>query len=264
MATATKRASATGSRGAARPRGNRAPVGRKGAGSAKTQVARRAEAVAKPPGKVARTALKLLVRRAVGAAAGRGRHVLEEKLAAPGAAVRDLAERLREHRTGALAEHVRLLPIQRSIDIAVPVRVAWDEWLQFDFLPEGAHRVEGIERDGEDGLVGRLRGRKVAGEWEAAILDERPEESFAWRSTRGSDCAGLVTFHMLGERLTRLEVELDVIPSRLGEAAALAVHLADRRAHTDLRLFKARLEKINPDDYPPSEDDADEQEEEEE
>jgi len=69
-----------------------------------------------------------------------------------------------------------------------------------------------------------------------------------------------VTFHVLGERLTRLELQLDVVPSRLGEAAALAVHLADRRAHTDLRLFKARLETINPDDYPPSEDDADEEE----
>jgi uncharacterized membrane protein len=246
MATATKKASATRSRGASMPKRNCAPVARNGAGSAKRQVARRSEAVAKAPGKAAgkaagkatRKALQSLIRRTLGAAADAGRHVVEEKL----------------------PERIRLLPIQRSIDIAVPVHVAWDEWVQFDFLPEGAHRVEDIERDGDDLLVGTLTGPKTGGEWEAEILDERPDESFAWRSTRGSDCVGLVTFHMLGERLTRLELQLDVVPSRLGEAAALAVHLADRRAHTDLRLFKARLETINPDDYPPSEDDADEEE----
>ena len=69
------------------------------------------------------------------------------------------------------------------------------------------------------------------------------------RSQRGSDCAGLVTFHPLSERLTRLELQLDVVPSRLTEAAALALHLADHRAETELRIFKARLETISPDEY---------------
>ena len=40
----------------------------------------------------------------------------------------------------------------------------------------------------------------------------------------------------------------------LGEAAALALRLADRRAEADLRRFKARVEAIDPDDYPPIED----------
>jgi hypothetical protein len=78
MATATKTASATRSRGAAMPNRNCVAVARNGAGSAKRQVERRS------------------------------------------------------------------------------VRIAWDEWVQFDFLPEGAHRVEAIERDGDDLLVGTL------------------------------------------------------------------------------------------------------------
>src|SRR5438445_818412 len=79
--------------------------------------------------------------------------------------------------------------------------------------------------------------RDVAGRWEGA-----------------TDCAGLVTFHELAERLTRIELELDVVPTGLGEAAALALRLADRRAEADLRRFKARVEAIDPDDYPPIED----------
>jgi uncharacterized membrane protein len=130
--------------------------------------------------------------------------------------------------------------------------------MALESLPEGMHRVEDIERDG-DMLYGRISGLKIDDEWEAEILDEREGESFAWRSSGASDVAGLVTFHALADRLTRIELELDVVPSRVGEAAGLALHLADRRAERELRAFKARLETINPDNYPPL-DDEDESE----
>jgi uncharacterized membrane protein len=250
MATATKKASGTRSRGNARPK-SPASSARRGAAKtaqkagkaapakvkekAKDAVAKPAEAAAVLPGKAAAKGLKMLGKGAL-------------------AAAREIAGRAREHTTGALAGNVRRLPIQRSIDVAVPVEVAWDEWMRLEFLPEGAHRVEDIERDGDGYLVGTLTGLKVADDWEAEILDERQDESFAWRSTQGSDCAGLVTFHRIAERLTRIELELDVVPSRLGEAASLALHVADHRALTDLRLFKANVETISPDEYPPLDD----------
>lgn len=140
-------------------------------------------------------------------------------------------------------------PIQQSIDIAVPLDVAYDEWMQLDFLPEGAHRVEKIDRGDSDSLTGRLAGSVWPRRWEAEILDERGGESFAWRSVKGSDCAGLVTFHRLGERLTRLELQLDVVPVRPSEAIELGLRLADARTRAELRRFKARLETISPDAY---------------
>jgi uncharacterized membrane protein len=176
-------------------------------------------------------------------------------------AVRDAAGSLRERAAAPVASRVRRIPIQLSIDVAVPVRVAWEEWMTLESLPEGMHRVEDIERDGDDMLVGRLSGAKLDDYWEAEILDEREDESFAWRSSDGSDCAGLITFHTLAERLTRIELELDVVPSRLGEAAGLALRMADRRAERELRAFKARVEKISPDDYPPLEEEAEDEEE---
>ncbi|HEX5225939.1 MAG TPA: SRPBCC family protein [Solirubrobacteraceae bacterium] len=147
----------------------------------------------------------------------------------------------------AVSEHARKLPIQRSVDVAVPVEVAWDQWLEFEHLPEGANRVSDVERDG-DTLFGRLEG-VARSDWEAEVLDEREHESFAWRSTEGSDSAGLVTFHPLGERLTRIELELDIKPVHLLEAATLATHIADRRVESELRSFKADVELISPDVY---------------
>jgi uncharacterized membrane protein len=146
------------------------------------------------------------------------------------------------------ADTTRRPPIQAAVDAAVPGRVAWQEWSRLEWLPEGVDTVIDIKRDDDDGLAGHLRGRDGTG-WAARILDEREEESFAWESRRGSDCAGLITFHELSERLTRIELSLDVRPVTVSQAAALSTRLADRRAAADLRRFKARLELINPDSY---------------
>jgi uncharacterized membrane protein len=147
-------------------------------------------------------------------------------------------------------------PIQAAVDAAVPSHVAWQEWIGLEWLPEGVDRVLDVERNGDGELTGRLHGRD-GGDWAARILDERDEESFAWESTRGSDCAGLITFHSLGERLTRIELSLDIRPVSVAQAAALSARMADRRAAADLRRFKARLELIDPDSYDDPDDRSD-------
>ncbi|MDX6658417.1 MAG: hypothetical protein QOH62_3210 [Solirubrobacteraceae bacterium] len=179
--------------------------------------------------KAARRAALRLVRTAVRAGGQLARTTTSTALSAG-------AERLRKR--------ARELPIQCSIDIGAPLEVAWDEWMTLTYLPEGAHRVEDIERDG-DHLFGHVNGH----EWSAEIVDERVDESFAWRSLDGSDCAGLVTFHRLSDRLTRMELDLDVIPVRVPEAVSLGLRLADRRAEADVRRFKARVEFLDPDAY---------------
>lgn len=139
-------------------------------------------------------------------------------------------------------------PIQVSAEIAAPLHVVWQQWMRLQWLPEGVDSVVEVDRDGDGELRGRLRRRGTG--WSARVLDERERESFAWESTAGSDCAGLITFHELSERLTRVELSLDLRPTGLGQAAALTVRHADRRARADLRRFKARVELISPDAYP--------------
>jgi uncharacterized membrane protein len=139
------------------------------------------------------------------------------------------------------------LPIQVSIDVAVPLLVAWEEWMSFDPFTEGVHRIEDVEREGQE-LIGTVAGPRSV-DWRAEIVDEREQEAFAWRSIEGSDCAGLITFHRLSDRLTRIEVDLDVLPTNPTETLTLSLHLAHRRVQTDLRRFKARVEFINPDVY---------------
>ena len=139
------------------------------------------------------------------------------------------------------------LPIQAAVDIAAPISVVWRELIALETLPEGLHQVTSIRRRGRR-LIGVIDGRSRR-RWRAEVTEERPEESFAWRSRAGSDCAGLITVHRLSERLTRLELTLDLAPCTPAEALALSARVAQRRTDRELRELKARLELISPDDY---------------
>ncbi len=146
-------------------------------------------------------------------------------------------------------------PVQASVDVAAPISVVWAEWMTFEWFTEGLHSIEEIERDGDE-----LTGRVVAPherDWRAEIVDEREQQAFAWRSYEGTDCAGLVTFHQLSERLTRVEADLDVMPTNPGETFLLSLPVPARRAERVLQMFKAHVEFINPDEY---EDESDQQE----
>src|SRR5947209_9367499 len=91
------------------------------------------------------------------AASPRGELIkLTSKLVARSAAKRlpALAERASNGDGTPLIARIRSLPIQCSVDIAVPLEVAYDEWMKLEFVPEGAHRVEEIKRRGN-----RLRGK---------------------------------------------------------------------------------------------------------
>jgi uncharacterized membrane protein len=250
MATATrprKSSQRQSKGGSSAGRASRSPASTKARGKparqAATRVAEKTTDVVTPSG--GSSGVSALARRAAAQALKK----VATRVADSGAAVvRAAAERTAEEgRERLLQSMTPRLPIQRAVDVAVPLQVAWDEWMSFDSLPEGVDRVEEIEREGNE-LIGRTVGVRRA-PWRAEILDERERASFAWQSLEGSDCAGLVTFHELSARLTRIELNLDVVPTSAAEAVSLATHLAHRRAEIELRRLKARLELINPDLY---------------
>lgn len=258
-ATATRKRKVSAQNGASPPRARRAtPPGSNGhGGTARSPVAKAKKATATRAAKT--TAKHALVPSGGGSHLARRLALMAVKKAgdrmvqagAPGlrvAALR-LLDESREVVHRAITPSV---PVQRSIDVAVPLHVAWEEWMALESLPEGAHRIIDIERDGDE-LYGHIDapGRPP---WRAEILDERRQDSFAWRSVEGSDCAGLITFHRLGDKLTRLELDLDALPTSAAEAVALNTPLAQRRTALELRRFKAHVEFINPDAYPRDDD----------
>jgi len=136
----------------------------------------------------------------------------------------------------------RRMPIQQSVDVAVPVKVAYNLWTQFEDWPEFMHRVDSADQadDATVSLSTKVWG--ITRKFEAEIVEQRPDERIAWHVKEGLSHSGVVTFHELAPRLTRIEVSLDVEPEGLLEKAGRGMRFAKRAVRGDLHRFKAYAE----------------------
>jgi uncharacterized membrane protein len=137
----------------------------------------------------------------------------------------------------------RRLPIQESVDVAVPLETAYNQYTQFEDFPKFMHRVEKVEQKDDTHLMWHENIWGVRRQWEAEITDQRPNERIAWESTSGSPRQkGAVTFHRLSDRLTRVEVNLDQEPKGVFEKTSSGFRMTRRALKSDLMRFKAFVE----------------------
>src|SRR5690242_11463397 len=77
-----------------------------------------------------------------------------------------------------------------TITVEVPVRVAYDQWTQFESFPtfmEGVDRVEQLD-DKTLRWTADIAGRTKT--WTAEITDQTPDTRVAWKSVTGAENAG--------------------------------------------------------------------------
>jgi uncharacterized membrane protein len=136
----------------------------------------------------------------------------------------------------------RRLPVQEHIDVAVDLQTAYDQWTQFEEFPRFMHRVEKIEQKDDTTLMWHENIWGVRRSWEAEIIDQQPCERIAWRSKGGTQTVGVVTFHRLSDRLTRIQINHDFQPQGLFEKTASGMRMSRRALRSDLMRFKAFIE----------------------
>jgi uncharacterized membrane protein len=136
----------------------------------------------------------------------------------------------------------RRMPIQQSVDVGVPVESAWKLWNRYEDYPKFMHRIEAAEKlDAKHvHFTGKIWG--IRREWDAEITEKRTYQVIAWESENGLENAGVVTFHKLSPRLTRIELNLDLNPHGPLEKIARGLRFAKRAARADLHRFKAYAE----------------------
>src|ERR687893_92199 len=136
----------------------------------------------------------------------------------------------------------RRMPVQQSVDVAVPVETAYNQWTQFEDWPEFMHRVTRVtqEDDCTVSFATKIWGKKK--EFKAEIETQRPDERIKWKVSQGITHTGVVTFHELAPRLTRIEVNVDVDPGSLIEKAARGMRHIKRAIRADLHRYKAFIE----------------------
>jgi uncharacterized membrane protein len=135
----------------------------------------------------------------------------------------------------------RRLPIQRWTDVAVPIEKAYRAWTKFEEFPKFMHRV--LEVDQEDNEV-RWR-EKIwfsTREWTGEITEKRQNDRIAWKSVKGPQHSGVISFHRLDKNLTRVLVTVDFVPSGMIEKMASGMRFVKRAVEADLARFKAYVE----------------------
>ncbi len=132
--------------------------------------------------------------------------------------------------------------IIESIDIDVPVRTAYDQWTQFESFPKFMDGIERVEQLTDTTLEWTARIAGVDRSWTAEITEQTPDQRIAWKATSGAESAGVVTFHRLDDRKSRVTLQLDVEPEGVVEAVGDALGFVQRRANGDLERFKTFIE----------------------
>ena len=133
--------------------------------------------------------------------------------------------------------------IVETIDVAVPVQTAYNQWTQFEEFPrfmEGVERVEQVD-DTHLHWAAEVAGHRE--EWDAVITEQHPDERVAWKAMAGKGNAGVVTFHRLNDDETRVTVQIDWQPEGVAENVGTALGMDDRQVARDLERFKGLIEE---------------------
>src|SRR5438067_3493413 len=132
--------------------------------------------------------------------------------------------------------------IDEKIDVAVPRTSAYNQWTQFKEFKAIMKGVEAIDQRRPDRVTFTAKIGPSRRQWQTQITEQVPDERIAWKTTGGADTMGVVTFHSLDDRLTRVQLQMEYHPKGLVEGFANLFRIQRRRARRDLKLFKNYLE----------------------
>jgi uncharacterized membrane protein len=107
--------------------------------------------------------------------------------------------------------------VEKSINIGVSVRTAYNQWTQFEEFPRSMDGVESVKQLGDTRLrwVANVGGEQK--EWESRITEQIPDERIAWRREGGEFIAGVISFRPLSTDQTRVTVRLNSEPQGITE-----------------------------------------------
>ena len=134
--------------------------------------------------------------------------------------------------------------IEKTVEVNVPIRTAYDQWTQFESFPEFMDGVESVTQLDDTHLHWKAEIAGVTREWDAEIVDQTPDERITWRALAGTKNDGTVSFAPVGmEGSTRITLRLDYEPEGMMEKAGDMLKIVERRTQGDLERFKKFIEE---------------------
>jgi uncharacterized membrane protein len=133
--------------------------------------------------------------------------------------------------------------ITKSVDVNVPVRVAYNQWTQFEEFPKFMEGVAQVRQLDDKRLHWKAKIGGKTEEWDAEITEQTPDQRVAWRNTSGATNAGVVTFHYLDEGRCKVTLQMTYDPEGVVENVGDKLGFVGRRVEGDLERFKTFIEE---------------------
>ncbi|MFI2710234.1 SRPBCC family protein [Micromonospora sp. NPDC018662] len=133
---------------------------------------------------------------------------------------------------------LKVTNIVETIEVGVPVRVAYNQWTTFGDFPSFMKKVEQADCDEDEKMTWKAQVLWSHRTWESTIVRQIPDRLIHWRSKgeKGS-VDGTVSFHEVGPELTRILVVLEYHPQGLFEHTGNLWRAQGRRVRLELKHF---------------------------
>jgi uncharacterized membrane protein len=132
--------------------------------------------------------------------------------------------------------------IVESIDVGVPIDVAYDQWTRFEEFPDIAKKVESVTQESDEVVNWQAKVFWSRRSWRSNIIDQVPDQRIVWRSEGDKGRVdGAVTFHELTPDLTRVLLVLEYYPKGLFEHVGNLWRAQGRRARLELKHFQRHV-----------------------
>lgn len=133
--------------------------------------------------------------------------------------------------------------IVEVIDIGVPLRTVYNQWTMFEEFGSYMKGVRNVSRkDDEPTSDWKVKVGPSTRGWKATVQEQVPDDRIVWTS-EGSKAStqGAVSFHSLGENLTRVVVVVEYYPSGFFEKTGNLWRAQGRRLRLDLKHFQRHV-----------------------
>ena len=132
--------------------------------------------------------------------------------------------------------------VEKSIEVAVPISTAYNQWTQFEEFPKFMEGVKTVEQLSKERLhwVAEVAGKEK--DWNARITRQVPDEVLAWTSEGGTTNNGTVIFKPAEGGGTEVELHLEFTPEDFQEQVGGALGFVSRQVEGDLKRFKEFIE----------------------
>jgi uncharacterized membrane protein len=144
--------------------------------------------------------------------------------------------------SGAGGKPSKTVNIVEDIDVGVPVRVAYNQWTRFADFGSFAKGVRSAERTGDTSSHWRGKVFWSSRSWSAEVTEQIQDQRIAWSTEAAKGTMkGVVTFHPLGENLTRVLLVVEYHPKGLFERTGNLWRAQGRRLRLDLKHYRRQV-----------------------